>query len=66
VRVRCHGNVARIEVPAEDRARFLDGDSAKKVYEAFQKLGFSYVALDLLGYRTGSMNEAFFEANRKK
>ena len=64
VRVRCHGNVARIEVPAEDRARLLSGDLADKTYEAFKKLGFSYVALDLLGYRTGSMNEAFFEANR--
>lgn len=64
VRVRCHGNVARIEVPAEERMRFLEGDLAEKAYEAFRQFGFQYVALDLLGYRTGSMNESFFEANR--
>ena len=57
LRVRCHDDVARIEVPAEDRARFLDDAFAKEVYAAFQSFGFSYVSLDLLGYRMGSMNE---------
>lgn len=57
LRVRCHGDVARIEVPAEDRARFLDDVLAKEVYDAFQSYGFAYVSLDLLGYRMGSMNE---------
>ncbi len=56
-RVRCHEDVARIEVPAEDRARFLDLAFAKEVYAAFQSFGFAYVSLDLLGYRMGSMNE---------
>mgnify|MGYP003561074103 CR=1 FL=1 len=32
-----------------------------KVYQEFRKIGFSYVALDLLGYRTGSMNETLSE-----
>ena len=57
IRVRCHGDVARIEVPAEDRARLLDLELAQSVYDAFKKIGFSYVSLDLLGYRMGSMNE---------
>lgn len=57
VRVRCHGDVARIEVLAEDRARLLDLELAQSVYAAFKRIGFSYVSLDLLGYRMGSMNE---------
>lgn len=57
LRVRCHDDVARIEVLSEDRARFLDDTFAKEVYEAFKTFGFTYVSLDLLGYRTGSMNE---------
>ena len=57
LRVRCHDNVARIEVLPEDRARFLDDVFAKEVYDAFQSYGFAYVSLDLLGYRMGSMNE---------
>ncbi len=57
LRVRCHENVARIEVPAEDRVRFLDDAFAREVYAAFQSFGFAYVSLDLLGYRMGSMNE---------
>lgn len=57
LRVRCHDDVARIEVLSEDRARFLDDAFAKEVYSAFQSFGFAYVSLDLLGYRMGSMNE---------
>lgn len=57
VRVRSHGDVARIEVPAEDRIRLLEQNLAQAVYAAFKQIGFSYVSLDLLGYRMGSMNE---------
>lgn len=57
VRVRHHGDTARIEVAAEERAAFFQGDLMEKVYEEFRKLGFTYAALDLRGYRTGSMNE---------
>ena len=35
----------------------IDEDIRKEIYEKFQSFGFSYVTLDLLGYRTGSMNE---------
>ncbi len=57
VRVRHHGNLARIEVgPAEIR-RFYDETFMKKVYDALIEAGFTYVALDMKGYRTGSMNE---------
>ena len=58
VRVRHHGDLARIEVGQDERARLLQQDLAEKVYAAFKKIGFTYVSLDLMGYRTGSMNEA--------
>lgn len=57
VRVRHHGNMARIEVSAEERVKFFEEDLMDKVYHEFKKLGFIYTALDLKGYRTGSMNE---------
>ncbi|MGI6451477.1 MAG: ATP-dependent sacrificial sulfur transferase LarE [Desulfitobacteriia bacterium] len=57
VRVRHHGDVARIEVSAEDRPKFLQGQIGEEVYKAFAEIGFAYTALDLKGYRTGSMNE---------
>lgn len=55
VRVRHHGNLARIEVPGM-YLRFLVDNSAE-VDSKLKELGYTYVALDLLGYRTGSMNE---------
>jgi uncharacterized protein len=57
VRVRHHGEIARIEVNADERNKFFDLDIMDKVAVEFKKIGFKYVTLDLLGYRTGSMNE---------
>ena len=57
-RVRIHGdNLARIELLAEDFGRLMDEKLRMKVYEEFGRIGFAYTALDLKGYRTGSMNE---------
>jgi len=61
VRVRHHGNLARIET---DEAGFLvltDRANREKVYQQIKQYGFVYVAIDLLGYRTGSMNETISE-----
>jgi uncharacterized protein len=58
VRVRHHGDVARLEVSTDERIKFFDTALMDKIYEKFRRLGFSYVSLDLKGYRTGSMNEA--------
>ncbi len=55
LRVRSHGDVARIEVPPEAIARIAA--RAEEVAAALKSFGFAYVALDLQGYRTGSMNE---------
>ncbi|MCL2481438.1 MAG: ATP-dependent sacrificial sulfur transferase LarE [Spirochaetaceae bacterium] len=57
VRVRYHGNLARIETDAAGFAIMDSPSNRKKIYAAFKEIGFTYVALDLLGYRTGSMNE---------
>ncbi len=57
VRVRHHGEVARIEVPASQLGSLTTGDLAPRVVARLRELGFTYVALDLNGYRTGSLNE---------
>jgi uncharacterized protein len=57
VRVRHHGQVARIEVPAADLARLVAPDLARRLTSEGQKLGFQFVTADLMGYRTGSLNE---------
>jgi uncharacterized protein len=56
-RVRFHGETARIEVAPEEIPRFLDEKLRREVVGEFKAAGFTYVALDLEGYRTGSMNE---------
>jgi uncharacterized protein len=61
VRVRHHGETARIEIERADFRRLLDDGAAEAITEAFKKLGFTYVCLDLAGYRTGSMNEGLME-----
>lgn len=55
LRVRDHGELARIEVPAEDVARAAAAHA--RVSEALRALGFRYVTLDLAGFRSGSLNE---------
>ena len=57
VRVRIHGSIARIEVLPGDIARLAGPGMRERVAEELKALGFTYVALDLVGYRTGSMNE---------
>ncbi len=55
LRVRVHGNLARIEVHKADTGKILEQQSA--VVQHFRSLGFAYVTLDLEGYRSGSMDE---------
>lgn len=57
-RVRMHGNLARIEVPAKDITRLAADDIREAVYKRFKEIGFLYVSLDMHGYKMGSMNEA--------
>ena len=55
IRVRLHGNLARIEVHKEDIRKILEQQPA--ITGKFRSLGFAYVTLDLEGYRSGSMDE---------
>ena len=64
MRVRLHDNAARIEVLPEDFGRMIDGEVRRNILETFRELGFSYVSMDLAGYRTGSMNEGIEETMR--
>lgn len=66
VRVRHHGDIARIEVSQEERDIFFDTKLMDRVYEKFRQLGFIYTALDLKGYRTGSLNEVIDTARAQK
>lgn len=57
VRVRHHGELARIELEPAERARLLGGELCAEIDAALRDLGYAYIAVDLRGYRTGSMNE---------
>lgn len=57
LRVRFHGDLARIETDESGFAAMLGSKMRTKVDDFFRTLGFTYVTLDLKGYRTGSMNE---------
>jgi len=56
-RVRHHGDVARLELGAEDMARAVADDVREALVRDLKAIGYRYVSLDLQGYRTGSLNE---------
>lgn len=57
-RVRVHGDdLARIELPEEERGLFRSGELAAPIAHRLRELGFRYITLDLEGYSRGSMNE---------
>jgi uncharacterized protein len=57
VRVRHHGDLARIEIARPDLPRALTLDMLDRITEALRPLGFTYITLDTQGYRSGSMND---------
>lgn len=63
-RVRVHGKLARIEVEPEEFARMIQQEVRVEITEKFREYGFTYVALDLAGYRTGSMNEELLQERK--
>lgn len=56
-RVRLHGKMARIEILPEEFDKIIEEKVRTKITSKFRDYGFTYVSLDLNGYRTGSMNE---------
>lgn len=64
-RVRYHQEIARIEVAAEEISRLLEDGLRQSLVDEFKAAGFTYVSLDLQGYRSGSMNETLSEKDQK-
>jgi uncharacterized protein len=61
VRVRHHGDLARVEIARADLPRALSLDTLDQITAALKPLGFLYITLDTQGYRSGSMNDALVE-----
>ena len=57
VRVRIHDTMARSEVLPEEFVKLIAEDTRAKIITSFREYGFTYISMDLIGYRTGSMNE---------
>lgn len=57
VRVRCHGDLARVEVARNDRSKLFNEEFLDTIAKNIKECGFRYVTLDLQGYRVGSLNE---------
>lgn len=66
VRIQDEGRLARIEVPAPDIGRLAEAPMREAVAERLRTLGFTYVTLDLLGFRSGSMNETLSPEEKKE
>lgn len=56
-RVRFHGEVARLEVERSEIARIFEPENRDRVDREFRKIGFRFIAIDLKGFRSGSLNE---------
>jgi uncharacterized protein len=57
IRVRIHDKLARIEVNPCEFEKLIDKDTREEIVSKFKSYGFTYVSMDLTGYRMGSMNE---------
>jgi uncharacterized protein len=58
LRVRHHGDLARIELESNDMHRIVANGLGAKIEEHFRGIGFTYTALDITGFRSGKMNRA--------
>ncbi len=65
-RVRHHGDLARIEVPPDQIDRLVAQPLRSQVIERLKSLGFRFVALDLQGFRSGSLNESLSEREKQE
>ena len=63
VRVRHHGATARIEVETEKVGEIMQPALTEKITAELHRLGYTYIAVDMDGYRTGSLNETLGETN---
>ena len=65
LRVRHHGNTARIELPRAEMVRVLTNGLAEEIVQRVRAAGFVFVALDLEGLRSGSLNRLLPSVDRK-
>lgn len=66
IRVRHHGQIARIEIEPKEFPEIMEKGVREKIVKTLKKLGYTYITIDLAGYRTGSMNEPLSSAVRRK
>jgi uncharacterized protein len=66
LRVRDHGTMARVEVGPSERKLFFNEGLLDRIFESLRELGFAHVALDMSGYRSGSMNEPLSSVRNRK
>ncbi len=66
LRVRHHGDIARIELCKEDIARFFANDLAETTQKKFSQIGFTYTTVDIAGYKSGRLNEALKKGPAEK
>jgi len=65
LRVRHHDKIARIEVERSEIPRLVEEEMSRLVTDGLRKIGYTYVTVDLLGFRSGSMNEGFFKKKKQ-
>lgn len=65
-RVRHHGETARIEVHAQDMQKLTQEQTRQKIVEKLKEIGFKFVAMDLAGFRSGSLNETLTNEQKKQ
>ena len=66
LRVRIHDKLARIEVQPSEFEKIMQEENRTKIFHELKQYGFTYVTLDLQGYRTGSMNETLSAEERRR
>ena len=65
LRVRHHDKIARIEVERSEIPRLVEEEMSRIVTDGLRKIGYTYVTVDLLGFRSGSMNEVFRKKSKE-
>ena len=65
VRVRHHGNLARIEVAADEMAKLVIPEHTATIVRQLRELGFVFVTVDLAGYQPGSLNQLLTEQEKQ-
>ena len=66
LRLRHHGDIARIEIEEKDMPLVLDDETRREIVRRLKAIGYLYVTLDLTGYRTGSLNAQIGQSTARR